>query len=96
MLGVEAALATARLDVGAHLDHALVLAPVLGGAMTAVPSGARGDGDLWRRRHMYAASIADCSQWSNMRRSGSRQLARQQQQPQQELQHSYNSTSSTS
>ena len=73
MFGFESALTAAGLDVGAHLDHLGPLAPELGGAGAAIPAGAGGDWNLWRRRHVYAANIADCSQSSNMRRSGSRQ-----------------------
>ena len=51
VLGFEAALPTAGLDVWAHLDDAGALAPELGGAVAAVPAGAGGDGDLGRWRH---------------------------------------------
>ena len=43
---LEAALTAAGLDVGAHLDDAGALAPILGGAVVAIPAGARGDGNL--------------------------------------------------
>jgi hypothetical protein len=48
---LEAALTAAGLDVWAHLDDAGVLAPILGGAVVAIPAGAGGDGNFRRRWH---------------------------------------------